>query len=441
MKTLPHIQSVLDRQRDSIARDPFKTSGTVIFAPTTTDPELVNLLIAATSVHPESLDAWTAVKDLVTDPTQASLDEESALVLLKNAGAVLADLDNSPLSKVILSVVFEGCIQELSNPLPVLLETNILLNLSRFLVPGIDTASVIYITDILICAAKQYSESTQSPELASLFNSYNLTILDLLSIDNELAQTQLLHLSRVIVNRIGVESPSDLPRFLSTYFEFTTVESTTLTDNALHSIATLLRRYPDLYTGVVQDEKMITTLIYYLNVESILSVKFAARSFLPIMAHACSLPPNVIESIAKRIQEAIALSSALIDYLIPILVAICESSCENCHLVCSLGIFESQKLTSHSYTATKAMISIYTAALNCNLLPYNPAYEPQIVANVTDSLESEEDSLILQTLDLCAALIARRYPLDIVDRVDELRLHETTEISEHAADGFATLTS
>ena len=439
MKSLNEPNSVLDREKQTITRAPLSKGGIIFYANDSYDPELVQLLIGATSVNPESLEAWSAVKGVVTDPTKESLQEETARLLINNAGPVLATIENGELSKTIFAVIAEGCIDELSDCLPVLLETNVLVNLARFLVDGVDTASVICITDILIAAVSGYSASMENAELTALFNQYNLLVLGLLSVNNELAQTQLLKLSRMIVKCVGIPNQGDLERFFAKYFEFVAQESTTTTDNALHCILTVLRLWPDLYVGLIQREDMLKSLVYYLNVESIHSVKYASKILLPVLQKAASLPPAFVELVAKRIQEAIALSNSTVEYLMYDLVAICESSAENCQLVCSLGIFESEKLKGYSYATTKAMLAVYAAALKYNLLTHEPSFEPQIVTNVTDSLESPEEPVVLQALQILAALIPLHYPFDVIELLDELRAHENAGIAEHAAAIFSGL--
>lgn len=426
------------RQLDlQVQEDSCRRNGRAVFIVQKVDPECVHAAITAVLNNPESFDAWCLLRNMLTEVQQTLLTCDSATELIRRGSGVFSSTTNVPLFQVILKVFASFCLPEIDDSFTILVESNVLQSLpaEKFLSPKIPEL-LIPVNDVVFAAISDYNKSPEQEWAVGMFTEYLVQIMCLLQIGlPEYVVVPLMGTCRVMIRKMQI-TKEDAESLLRVFYGFVKEGLSDVIDSALHCIWTLFRIYPELYENVVQN--VVGSVVYHLNVDSLMAVKYAAKIFRPILAKGV-LPEEMLGMVVRQIQQSIACAkhNAVVDYLAVNLVVVCETSEVGCRMVLELGILESELMTAFSSRTTTCMVGIYRAALKFGLLELRGEYEEQIVRNVTDALESDDCETIVMVLDAIAALTSRScaFP-EAMDRIDELRMHENPAIMEKASTLF-----
>jgi hypothetical protein len=365
------------------------------------DPDLFHAFVALTEIDPAYVAAWKALCAALSCSDKL-LDADLAAGVVRNAGAVFNETEDPEHFTLLLSAITKAVFY-LDNKCDTLAAAGIVQNLDVFLTAEMGSEVVIPVNDILIAALSDFSGD---PELGGIFARYHFAILDLvLYRRHQLLRTELLRTSYLILSRCD-QSEEELLQMLERYVEILAQElDDQSTDQLLKCLWRLLKRAPPLRDLLVERRDIVLFLIDRLNHESLLSVKYSSKIFMPLFADPRILPELLALDVVSVIQQSIALSTQNIKYLVRALTAICETSPEGCGAIIEAGILTSAKLTGFSFNASVAMLRIYAAALRCGVRFGDDAVA-QLTANVGDCLDGDDDAVIILALRVASELLA-----------------------------------
>ncbi|KAH0792406.1 hypothetical protein GPJ56_003583 [Histomonas meleagridis] len=107
------------------------------------------------------------------------------------------------------------------------------------------------------------------------------------------------------------------------------------------------------------------------------------------------------------------------------MVSICDHSIECCRNFIELGIFQEGVMPMDSFKVNVAMLQITRAAMEYKILPMNS--KPIVELAVSTCIESDDDQLLLFTLNVLAVLFQNYYTFDVSEAIERLASESENE--------------
>ena len=132
-------------------------------------------------------------------------------------------------------------------------------------------------------------------------------------------------------------------------------------------------------------------------------------------------------------------SSKAFRYIMGNIVNICKNSLDGCKSFISLGIFNENVIPFESFLYKKSMISIIQSMIKYAVLPME--YQSTIEDIIITCLETDDEDIISQTLDLLVLIFTKYFTFDIETILENLINSENQEISSKAITFYSSIRS